>query len=97
MFQKAGNRRNERTNVMEGEGGKDESGRKSRRGREARRKGSEKDGEGVGGHLRKQMRQKTKIDRNKGEEEEREELWEEGRSEKTNRRKSKVVEGMEAR
>lgn len=42
------------------------------------------------------MRQKTKIDRNKGEEEEREELWEEGRSEKTNRRKSKVVEGMEA-
>lgn len=27
--------------------------------------------------MRKQTRQKTKIDRNKGEEEEREELWEE--------------------
>ncbi len=76
MFQKAGNRRKEskeRTDVMEGKK-KDESGRErageggEREEKAAREKTGDNDGEGIGGHLRKQKQRKTKIDRNRGEE-----------------------------
>lgn len=62
MFQKAGNGRNEtkdRMNVMDRKGGKKmRAGERAGEGGE--RDGIDDDGEGIGGHLRKQTRQKTK-------------------------------------